>query len=249
MNIVVATSAPFYWQPQVECLAEAMRGRGHEARVATLHNLAQFRGSPCDVLFCLGTGESLQPILAAVPASAKILYLIESVPTGAESDAFTQGKLAVHRDGLREFDHVFVHTSRSVPPLQALGIKDPEVLVWPHFDSIYRPHPAVAQDIDVLFLGTVSPYRREVLQRAAKRCKIATAASVFHEKSAALYARAKIVLNIHYTPLRNFECRVIEVLGCGAFLLTEALDPEDLLRDGEHLAVFDRENLPDLLER
>ncbi len=72
---------------------------------------------------------------------------------------------------------------------------------------------------------------------------------VFHGDLAALYARAKVVLNIHYTPLRNFECRVIEALGCGAFLLTEGLDPDDLLLDGEHLVVFNEENVQDLLGR
>ena len=171
MNIVVATSAPFFWQPQAECLAKAMRCHGHEARVATLHDLARFRGQACDVLFCFGSGESLQPIIEAVPAVIKMLYLIESVPTLTESDTFTQGKLAAHRDYLHQFSHVFVHTRRSISPLQTLGVRNVEPLVWPHFEAIYHPRPAIAQDV-TCFSWELSPRIAakswRVLKNAAK---------------------------------------------------------------------------------
>ncbi|MCC6421665.1 MAG: hypothetical protein IT429_25890, partial [Gemmataceae bacterium] len=93
----------------------------------------------------------------------------------------------------------------------------------------------------MLFVGTPSPHRKSILDRAAARSPVTVRNGVFHGDLAALYARAKVVLNIHYTPLRNFECRVIEALGCGAFLLTEGLDPDDPLLDGEHLVVFNEE--------
>jgi hypothetical protein len=51
---------------------------------------------------------------------------------------------------------------------------------------------------------------------------VTVAQNVFHGEAAALYARAKVVLNIHFTPLPNLECRVSEALGCGAFLLTNS---------------------------
>jgi spore maturation protein CgeB len=156
------------------------------------------------------------------------------------------GKLEVHRGYLREFDGVLVHTSRSSPLLQALGARRVEMLLWPHFPALYHPLPTAAKDIDVLFVGTVSPYRRAVLERAAERFRVTVAQNVFHGEAAALYARAKVVLNIHFTPLRNLECRVSEALGCGAFLLTEPLDPDDLLLDRKHLAVFGGSNLAEL---
>jgi hypothetical protein len=40
-----------------------------------------------------------------------------------------------------------------------------------------------------------------------------------------------------------------EALGCGAFLLTEPLDPDDLLLDRKHLAVFGGSNLGELIGR
>ncbi len=249
MKIVVATSAPSFWQPQAECFAEAMRWSGHEARVATYQSIDQFYGRPADLLFCIGSWESLRPFLNAVPAPRKILYLIESVPTATEADDMTRSKLQTHREYLHEFGCVFVHTRRSLPTLQSLGLPRVEVLIWPHFPSIYRPAPIRDKDLDILFVGTPTPYRRWVLGRAASKFTIAIGKNAFHHAAAALYSRAKIVLNIHFTPLRNFECRLLESLGCGAFLLTEALDPDDILRDREHLAVFNEHNLLDMLDR
>lgn len=74
MKIAVATIAPAYRGPQAECIADALRGRGHQA----------FATSPgshggrldCDVLFCIGSGESLTPLLAAAPRAARLLYLV-----------------------------------------------------------------------------------------------------------------------------------------------------------------------------
>ena len=92
-------------------------------------------------------------------------------------------------------------------------------------------------------MGNPSPYRERIVRAAGERFQVSARRGVFHAALAALLARAKMVLNIHRSPLRNFECRVIETLGCGAFLLTEALEPDDVFRDGEHLAVFNEGNL------
>jgi tetratricopeptide (TPR) repeat protein len=249
MRILLATSAPYFWGPQVECLAAAMRGHGHDASVATYQTLDQAGAFAGDVLFCLGSGESLLPFLDGLRAPVRILYLIESLPTLSESDEFTRMKLAVHRPYLADFDHVFVHSQRSMPMLQFLGVTRVEALLWPHFPSIFYPVPSVEKDIDVLFVGTPSGHRQRLLERAATRFQVNVASNIFHASSSVLYGRAKVALNLHFTPLRNLECRVVEALGCGAFLLTEALDPDDVLRDGEHLVAFNEDNLLDLLDR
>src|SRR5436190_23076448 len=81
MKIVVATTTDSFWLPQVAAIAEAMRQQGCPAVVVTPQSLTSAAGVSCDVLFCLGTDESLRPILSAIPARRKILYLMESVPT------------------------------------------------------------------------------------------------------------------------------------------------------------------------
>jgi hypothetical protein len=248
MIIVVATPTALYWEPQAECFAEAMRCHGHEAIVATNHSINQVQGLRSDVLFCIGDTRNPIPFLDAVHAPIKVLYLIESLPTRNEEDEFTQRKLEIIRQYIHNFEHVFVHTSRSIPTLQAIGLPRVEALVWPHFPSIYRPVPTADKDIDVLFVGLVSAYRVKVLERIARKFKLTVRANFFHSDCAALYSRAKVVLNIHCTPLRNLECRVVEALGCGAFLLTEALDPDDVLLDRQHLVVFNEENVLELLD-
>lgn len=247
MKILIATSAPFYWWPQVQAMAEAMCRAGHDASAIAPESLASGSALECDALVCLGTGQSLQPFVDTVTARTRILYLIEPIPLPGEADANAQGRLDAHRAQLPRFDHVFVHTPRSVPTLRSLGVERLDWLVWPHFPTIFAPH-AAEQDIDVLFIGTLSNYRRAILRSVAAQFKVAYS-NAFHAASAAWYARAKIALNIHFAEAPNFECRVIEALGCGAFLLTEQLDPDNVLVDGQHLVVFDADNVVELVGR
>lgn len=248
MRFLVATSAPTFWQPQAEDLAKAIRRRGHDAHVL-IPSGANRSIAPCDVLLCIGSGESLRPFLDAVQSKAKILYLIESIPTPTEADGFTRSKLAVHEPYLREFGTIFVHSPRSIAALRAMGTPRVEPLTWPHFPGIFHPIPNSERDIDVLFAGTLSPHRKKLLDIACGRFNVTVCSNLFHGDLVSLYNRSKIILNIHFTPLRNFECRVMEALGCGAFVLTERLDPEDLLLDGEHLGVFDEDTMLDVIDR
>ena len=165
-----------------------------------------------------------------------------------EADDFTRTKLRIHEPYLPAFDYVFTHTRRSLPMLQSVGVTQMEELIWPHFPAIYAPVASIPQDLDVLFVGTLSPYRKTLLARIASRHTVSLGKNVFHGQSGAMYARAKIVLNIHCTPLRNFECRVVEVLGCGGFLLTEALEPDDVFQDRKHLVVFHEKNVVAMIE-
>src|SRR6185295_15475286 len=98
MHVLVATTAESYWGPQAECFAQAIRQSGWQAQVVTRTMLMSGEAAKsCDLLFCLGTGESLLPFLSAITARVKVLYLIESVPTLTESDPFTLAKLNTHR--------------------------------------------------------------------------------------------------------------------------------------------------------
>lgn len=109
--------------------------------------------------------------------------------------------------------------------LEAQGAKRVETLLWPAFPTIYRRDPAAVKDIDVLFVGGASAHRNDILLAAARRFPVKVEQQIFHAAAAAFFNRAKVVLNIHYTPLRNFECRVSEALSCGAFLMTIASCP------------------------
>ena len=135
MRIVVATTAESFWGPQAQALADAMNELGCQAEVATRGSLVAGPPPACDVLLCIGSREALTPILSAIHAKLKVLYLIESLPTPAEKDHFTRFKLGVHRPYLDQFSHIFVHTPRSVPMLKLLGVRSVEFLMWPHFPT------------------------------------------------------------------------------------------------------------------
>lgn len=102
MRIIIATTAPLYWQPQAECFASAWRQAGHDAVAVNVQTLDTVRQAPANLLVCLGSGESVQPFLDANLAQRRILFLIESLPTLDEADDFTRGKLAAHRGTLGE---------------------------------------------------------------------------------------------------------------------------------------------------
>lgn len=237
MKLVFAITSPVHWQPQAEEFARAAHRQGHAALVATPHDLTPLTSAPCDVLICLSTGESLTPFLQAAPTAHKVLYLIKSVPTPTESS------LGSLRADLHAFHHVFVHARRSLPTLRALGHPRAEELIWPHFPTIFHPLPGVTRDIDVLFLGERSKHRESILEPIARRFRVQVSQKAFHDQATSLYARARIAINVHYTPQPAFEYRVVEALGCGAFLLTEPLDTEDVFLDGKHLAVIKPDQL------
>lgn len=93
-----------------------------------------------------------------------------------------------------------------------------------HYAEIGLPHPAVVpfgyhkvlerftpcaeeeRDIDVLHVGTLSPRRLAVLGELEKRgLKVVRLFGVYGTERDAYYARAKIVLNIHFYELTIFE--------------------------------------------
>ena len=74
--------------------------------------------------------------------------------------------------------------------------------------GLTRISPAPAQDIDVLFVGSMNERRLAVLQGLADRgVNVFTAFNAYGPERDALCARAKIVLNIHY-----YEAKVLEIV-------------------------------------
>ena len=127
------------------------------------------------------------------------------------------------------FDHIFLRTQNCIETVVSRGWAKREhcSILSSGFDpGFHRPRPEIEKDIDVLFLAAFTPRRRQIVDFARKYHPIQTA-SAYGADMVSFINRAKIVLNIHRGPLPDTENRVHEVLGCGAFLLTEQLPPED----------------------
>ncbi len=104
-------------------------------------------------------------------------------------------------------------------------------------EELHRRIPNIQRDIDVLFLGSMTPRREKILNEVKSRFNVTTA-SAFGEEMVRLFNRAKIVLNLHSFEFLDTETRVFEALGCGAFLLTERLSQENPFSQNE-LVEFD----------
>jgi len=135
------------------------------------------------------------------------------------------------------FEHIFVRTNGCIDTVVGKGWFQREkmsVLLSGFDEQVHFKVRDVEKDIDVLFVGAILPRRRRILDDLNKRVKV-TEARAFGREMAALFNRAKIVLNIHAEDYSDTETRVYETLGCGAFLLSEKLSPENPFTSGEHL--------------
>lgn len=95
------------------------------------------------------------------------------------------------------------------------------------FDPLlHQPASEVARDIDVLFVGSLTPRRVRILERLSQKWNVRVE-QAFGTAMVDLLHRSKIVLNIHAEDFLDVETRIYEVLGSGAFLLSEPLAREN----------------------
>jgi hypothetical protein len=90
-------------------------------------------------------------------------------------------------------------------------------------EDLERIEPAPERDIDVLFYGMMNERRLAVLRAAHDMGLLVEAVfGVFLEERDRLIARSKVVLNMHYYPMRIFEAvRVSYLLNNAAFVVCE----------------------------
>ena len=79
------------------------------------------------------------------------------------------------------------------------------------------------KDIDVLFYGAVNERRARVLEAIeAAGARLKTVTGVYAAERDAMVARSRIVLNLHYYPMKILETvRVSYLLNNGCFVLSE----------------------------
>ena len=138
------------------------------------------------------------------------------------------------------FDHIFFRTKRCIETAVSYGWvkRDRCSILLSGFDeTIHRMNPDIKRDIEILFVGLITPRRKTLLEKLQSNFNV-TIASAFGSKLVQLFNRSKIVLNIHAEDYKDTETRVFEALGCGSFLLTERLSEENPF-SCEHLVEFE----------
>lgn len=126
-------------------------------------------------------------------------------------------------------EHVFMRTQACINAATDRGWLRPyraSVLLSAFDERTHRPIANLSKDIDILHIGAMTQRRGTILDQLSSRYDV-TSTTGFGEEFVRVVNRAKIVLNIHSENYLDTETRVFEVLGCGSFLLTEQLSPEN----------------------
>lgn len=137
----------------------------------------------------------------------------------------------------KKFDHVFVrgHACKSIITQKGWTSEEKISILLSAFDPAIFNKQEVKKDIDVLFVGSLTPRRKEILSKLQN----ITVTKAYGLELSKLINRSKIVLNIHAENFLDTETRVFEVLGSGSFLLTERLATENPFKEGIHLVESD----------
>ena len=184
-----------------------------------------------DILF-LQRGDGFPLELLEAVNRPRIFWASELVTRNRDQDR-------LFRSGL--FDHIFVHTHTCKNILVKKGWVSAEnvsVLLNGFDETVQYPIPLAYKDIDVLFVGSVSPRRRKWLDHLKKNYDIVEA-NAFGTDMTTLLNRGKIILNIHAEDFSDTETRVFEALGCRTFLLSEKLSEESPFASEIHLVETD----------
>lgn len=123
------------------------------------------------------------------------------------------------------FDHVFVRgeiCKKAVIEKKWVPEDRVSILLSAYDPKIFYK-TNVIKDIDVLFVGSLTPRRKKILGQIPN----VTIQKAYGLELQNLINRSKIILNIHAEEYVDTETRVFEVLGAGGFLLSERLGSEN----------------------
>lgn len=164
-----------------------------------------------------------------------VIYNLEQV--SPESGWLTDGYLSLLRS-----HPVWDYSPQNVARLASLGVRAGLCEIG-YVPALTRIRPAPARDIDVVFVGSINERRSRVLGELARAgLRVESRFGLYGEERDALYARAKLVLNVHY-----FEAKVLEIvrvsylLANGVCVVSEAGEDaslEDSFRGGIAFAAY-----------
>ena len=194
---VVVVEPPGYvhseaFREVAESLAFGLRALGQEALLAA---------GPVPGHRSIVLGSNLLPSNPLPLAPDSILYNLEQIEPG--SVWLTPALLELFRR-----QPVWEYSERNAAQYPGLGLPAPRVVPIGFVPELVRIPPAPAEDIDVLFYGSVNERRRLILEAlSARGLRVHTAFGVYGAARDSLIARSKVVLNLHY-----YEAKVFEVV-------------------------------------
>jgi len=173
-----------------ETLVHGLGAAGCDAVLTTDPSLAGRRHIVLGANLVPGAGVRLRP--------GSILYNLEQVEEG--SSWLTPELLAL----FRAFP-VWDYCRANADALEKMGVPRPAVVPVGYVPQLTRIASA-AEDLDVLFYGSMNPRRRAVLDELTRRgARVHAAFGLYGAARDALVARSRLVLNVHYYQAKVFE--------------------------------------------
>ncbi len=182
------------------------------------------------VLLQRGTGYSLPLEVLKGINRPKILLFTELIERNRRQHYLLKSRL---------FEHIFVRSDDCLNTMLTRGWVDPQrisLMLSAFSKELHKPIQGLKKDIDVLFVGTVTQRRAQLISKISALSGITIRVEkAFAEDMVKIVNRAKIILNIHAENFLDTETRVYEVLACKGFLITEQLSSESPFINGKHL--------------
>jgi len=182
-------------------------------------------------------GEGIPPDAIARAPGISVLWYAEQLGTPLDTDDLAETRRAELAANAHAFDAVFLHDQGMLPVAARLGAAPVAWAATACVDPlVHRPLAGLPRR-EVVFVGARTPRRERLLTALAPRSPPAVVEVWDPVAQNEVFARSRIVLNLHLSDLDNTETRVAEVLGAGSCLVTETLSSPDLVTDGEHVAM------------
>lgn len=252
IHVIGAQETNYPWGVENK-LIPALQALGHEVISTDFRKhretLNQKLAQPADlVLIC--KGENIPASLIESIPCLTALWYAEQIGTESRYDDTALARRKELAVNVHAFDTVFSHDQANLDLFKQLGARQIFWLPCAAVDPSIHQKLESVKSRDVVFVGSKTPYRDSILSQLSE-----AGIEVHHPEIWApvemnqMFNESKIVLNIHLSELLNTETRVAEVLGSGAFLLSETLSSPDLIKEGVHFAEWKSGDVPDLVEK
>ncbi len=227
------TNAPWGFENKI---IPALGRLGYDVRATDFRkhreDLAERLSEPAD-LFLVCRGDGIPSELIRTLPGITALWYAEQLGTLQECDEQATQRRTELSLNVAAFDHVFSHDQASLPVYEQLGARNAGWVPTAVVDPKVNRRVDASFVHDVVFTGTTTPYRTQVLEELkAHGISVAVVNSWDPVELNRVYNESKIVLNIHLSSTPNTESRIAEVLGAGAFLISQELSSPSLVRDG-----------------
>jgi spore maturation protein CgeB len=231
--------------PAFEAIGCEVIGTDYRKRRSELHRLMEKQAD--FVLVCKGEGIPPQ-IIRSAPCPT-VLWYAEQVGSLGASDQLAEFRRRELAYNIAAFDYVFSHDQGNLGVYEQLGARRVGWLATAAVDIHIQKRLHLDKVYDVTFVGTITPRRKQIIDEISKSVSVNVTNIWEPSELNRTFNQSKIVLNIHLSDLLNTETRIAEVLGAGAFLVTEKISSSDLVTDGVHAVEVEPGNTQEFVSK